>query len=55
MKDYFKEDLKRVQTKIKPNLDYELAEAYHQDYLKKNPGGYCHVNLGLAKKEELKP
>ena len=54
MKDYFKDDLKKVQTKIKVNLDYDLAEAYHQDYLKKNPGGYCHVNLGLAKKEERK-
>lgn len=24
------------------------AETYHQDYLKKNPNGYCHINLGLA-------
>ena len=30
------------------------AEEYHQDYLKKNPGGYCHVNLNLAKPEEKK-
>ncbi len=21
------------------------AEAYHQDYLKKNPGGYCHIHF----------
>lgn len=21
------------------------AEDYHQDYLKKNPGGYCHVDM----------
>ena len=21
------------------------AEEYHQDYLDKNPGGYCHINL----------
>ncbi len=26
------------------------AEAYHQQYLAKNPGGYCHVNLALAAK-----
>ena len=34
-----------------PNLAVELspltcfyeAEAYHQDYLEKNPGGYCHI------------
>lgn len=24
------------------------AEEYHQDYLTKNPNGYCHVNLKLA-------
>lgn len=26
------------------------AEDYHQDYLDKNPGGYCHIDLGLAQK-----
>lgn len=26
------------------------AEDYHQDYLDKNPGGYCHIDLGLANK-----
>ncbi len=54
MKKYFKDDLKRVATKVKQNLDYDLAELYHQNYFDKNPGGYCHVNLGLAKKEEVK-
>ena len=24
------------------------AEDYHQDYLSKNPFGYCHVNLADA-------
>jgi len=27
---------------------YVLAEDYHQDYLKKNPGGYCHINVNDA-------
>ena len=27
-----------------------LAEDYHQDYLQKNPGGYCHIDLTLALK-----
>jgi len=27
---------------------FHLAEEYHQDYLKKNPGGYCHIDLSLA-------
>lgn len=26
------------------------AEEYHQDYLNKNPGGYCHIDLSLAEK-----
>lgn len=25
--------------------NYYLAEDYHQDYLRKNPGGYCHINF----------
>ena len=27
---------------------YVLAEDYHQDYLKKNPSGYCHINVNDA-------
>ena len=27
---------------------YYLAEDYHQDYLIKNPNGYCHIDLGMA-------
>ena len=27
-----------------PCLLYD-AEEYHQDYLDKNPAGYCHINL----------
>ncbi len=26
------------------------AEEYHQDYLDKNPGGYCHINPALFKR-----
>ena len=28
-----------------PLSSFYKAEEYHQDYLKKNPGGYCHINL----------
>ncbi len=28
---------------ITPLQTYYPAEAYHQDYLQKNPGGYCHI------------
>ena len=34
--------------------DFYDAETYHQAYLVKNPGGYCHVNMNLIRKEELK-
>jgi peptide methionine sulfoxide reductase msrA/msrB len=27
--------------------NYYLAEEYHQDYLDKNPDGYCHVDLSI--------
>lgn len=39
---------------IQKMLNFFPAETYHQDYLKKNPGGYCHVDLGLARPEEKK-
>lgn len=31
-----------------PLKKFYKAEDYHQDYLAKNPTGYCHVDLGLA-------
>ena len=31
----------RIQTKIKPLKEFHYAEEYHQDYLVKNPNGYC--------------
>ncbi len=32
-----------------PIKNFYPAEEYHQDYLYKNPGGYCHVNPALFK------
>ena len=38
-----------ITTEIEPLGDYYFAEAYHQQYLGKNPHGYdCHANTGLA-------
>ena len=34
---------------LMPLKNYSLAEDYHQDYLKKNPGGYCHINFDSLK------
>ena len=33
-----------------PLRGFDAAEKYHQDYLAKNPDGYCHVDLSLAEK-----
>ena len=32
---------------VKPLTNFYPAETYHQDYLDKNPGGYCHINPAL--------
>lgn len=34
-----------IVTEILPLNCYYEAEDYHQGYLKKNPGGYCHIDL----------
>lgn len=32
---------------IKPLINFYSAEEFHQDYLDKNPGGYCHIDPKL--------
>ena len=39
-----------IVVEVEPLENFVLAEDYHQDYLEKNPNGYCHINLSLAKK-----
>lgn len=34
---------KPIAIEVAPLENYYLAEEYHQDYLTKNPGGYCHI------------
>ena len=34
-----------IVTEIESLKSFFKAEEYHQDYLKKNPGGYCHIDL----------
>ena len=31
-----------------PLAHFVPAEDYHQDYLDKHPGGYCHIKLAWA-------
>lgn len=36
-----------LRIEVKPLTNFYSAESYHQDYLDKNPGGYCHINPAL--------
>ncbi|NTW72734.1 MAG: peptide-methionine (S)-S-oxide reductase MsrA [Eubacteriaceae bacterium] len=36
---------KPIATEVGPLNSFYDAEEYHQKYLKKNPGGYCHIDL----------
>jgi len=43
---------KLIAIEVLPLKNYYKAEEYHQKYLDKNPGGYCHI--GIDKFEEAK-
>ncbi len=36
-----------LQVEVKPLRNFYRAEEYHQDYLDKNPTGYCHLPVAL--------
>ncbi|ETP69613.1 peptide-methionine (R)-S-oxide reductase MsrB [Planococcus glaciei] len=40
-------------TEVEPLKHYYLAEEYHQDYLEKNPNGYCHVEFDSLEDQEV--
>jgi peptide-methionine (S)-S-oxide reductase len=53
---------REITTEIAPEPPYYYAEDYHQQYLAKNPGGYCGIGgtgvscpVGLRSAEALKP
>ena len=53
--DYFKKNLKAdYKIEVLPLNRFYKAEEYHQDYLNKNPNGYCHINMAKLKPEERK-
>lgn len=43
----------KIQVEVCPLKNYYKAEEYHQQYLKKNPSGYCHIDLSLADEKLL--
>ena len=55
IRNYFQKNLNPdYKIEVKKLENFYDAEEYHQDYLNKNPNGYCHVNLGLIRKNERK-
>ncbi|MBR6417801.1 MAG: peptide-methionine (S)-S-oxide reductase MsrA [Bacteroidales bacterium] len=36
-----------LQVEVKPLRNFYPADEYHQDYLDKNPSGYCHLPIAL--------
>ena len=45
----------KIRTKLEPLDNFYLAEEYHQDYLKKNPNGYCpDLSTGIVFNNEEK-
>ena len=48
---HYEEELHGPIAVKKSNLkNFIKAEDYHQDYLDKNPGGYCHIDISLSSK-----
>ncbi|AGJ90534.1 peptide-methionine (R)-S-oxide reductase MsrB [Mycoplasma putrefaciens] len=43
----FKKNYKEFYVELEEVKNYFTAEEYHQDYLEKNPTGYCHVDLSI--------
>ena len=35
--------VKKLEVEVRPLENFYPAEEYHQKYLDKNPGGYCHI------------
>ncbi|WP_422658884.1 bifunctional peptide-methionine (S)-S-oxide reductase MsrA/peptide-methionine (R)-S-oxide reductase MsrB [Paenibacillus sp. EC2-1] len=42
-----------IVTEVEPLKNFTLAEEYHQDYLEKNPNGYCHVEFDSLENQEI--
>ncbi|MEG0894609.1 MAG: peptide-methionine (S)-S-oxide reductase MsrA [Oscillospiraceae bacterium] len=47
IKDLQKNYDKPIAIQVEPLRNFYAAEEEHQDYLMKNPNGYCHVNLSM--------
>ncbi len=52
--DYEKEIHGEIVVEKEELKNFVLAENYHQDYLEKNPNGYCHINIHFAEEPLIK-
>lgn len=50
IKDQQKNYKNKIVTEVKKLENFYKAEEYHQKYLDKNPGGYCHIDLSKVGK-----
>ena len=53
-KVYSREEAKagaKLAVAVEPLKNFFSAEAYHQKYLEKNPGGYCHIPARFYKEK----
>lgn len=46
---------KPIVVEVLPLKDFTMAEEYHQDYLEKNPNGYCHIDVHQATEVIIDP
>lgn len=42
-----------IVTEVLPLQNFYEAEEYHQDYLEKNPNGYCHIDMSILNDQEI--
>ncbi|EHQ41299.1 peptide-methionine (S)-S-oxide reductase MsrA [Myroides odoratus] len=47
IKELAKQYTKEIVVEVEPLRNFYDAETYHQKYLDKNPGGYCHIGADL--------
>ena len=51
IKNQQKKTTSQIYTEVLPLENFFLAEDYHQDYLEKNPNGYCHIDFSNLSEE----
>lgn len=55
IKEEQKKYKEKIQVEVEKLKNFILAEEYHQDYLEKNPNGYCHIDLNMANQIIIDP